>query len=77
MAGSGVENFLLKLFAKELNALENGIVFVVAGDRAKAVEVGLGAREKEWLEVTGLPAGTKVITSGQSQLVDGSLIRVR
>ncbi len=52
-------------------------VFVVAGDRAKAVEVGLGAREKEWLEVTGLPAGTKVITSGQSQLVDGSLIRVR
>jgi hypothetical protein len=32
MAGSGVENFLLKLFAKELKALENGIVFVVAGD---------------------------------------------
>ena len=52
-------------------------VFIVDGDKAKAVEVGLGTRDKVWLEVTGLPAGAKVITSGQSQLVDGSLIRVR
>lgn len=52
-------------------------VFVVDGDKAKSVEVTVGTRDKEWLEVTGLPAGAKVITSGQSQLVDGSLIRVR
>ena len=52
-------------------------VFVADGDRAKAVEVGVGARDKDWLEVTGLPPGAKVITSGQSQLVDGSPIRVR
>ncbi|MBY0460099.1 MAG: efflux RND transporter periplasmic adaptor subunit, partial [Gemmataceae bacterium] len=52
-------------------------VFVVNGDRAKAVEVTVGARDKEWIEVTTLPAGAKVITSGQSQLIDGAPIRVR
>mgnify|MGYP001798595000 CR=1 FL=1 len=44
---------------------------------AKAVAVAVGACDKDWLEVTGLPPGAKVITSGQSQLVDGSPIRVR
>jgi multidrug efflux pump subunit AcrA (membrane-fusion protein) len=53
-------------------------VFVADGDEAKAVEVKLGQRDKEWVEVIGpLPAGAKVITSGFSQLVDGSPIRVR
>jgi multidrug efflux pump subunit AcrA (membrane-fusion protein) len=52
-------------------------VFVADGNKAKAVEVTLGTRDKDWIEVGGLPAGAKVITSGQSQLVDGSLIRVR
>ncbi|WP_171472094.1 efflux RND transporter periplasmic adaptor subunit [Frigoriglobus tundricola] len=52
-------------------------VFVVNGDRARAVEVTIGTRDKDWVEVGGLPAGAKVITSGQSQLVDGSVIRVR
>ena len=52
-------------------------VFVAEGDKAKSFEVTVGTRDKDWLEVTGLPAGAKVITSGQSQLVDGSLIRVR
>ncbi|MBP3958917.1 efflux RND transporter periplasmic adaptor subunit [Gemmata sp. G18] len=52
-------------------------VFVADGNKAKVVEVGIGARDKEWLEVTGLPVGAKVITSGQSQLVDGALIRIR
>jgi len=52
-------------------------VFVVSGDRAKAVEVTIGTRDKDWVEVGGLPAGAKVVTSGQSQLVDGSVIRVR
>lgn len=52
-------------------------VFVIEGGRARATEVGLGARDKEWLEVTGVPAGAKVVTSGQSQLVDGAPVRVR
>ncbi len=52
-------------------------VFVAEGDKAKVVEVTVGTRDKDWIEVGGLPAGAKVITSGQSQLVDGSPIRVR
>jgi hypothetical protein len=39
--------------------------------------VTVGTRDKEWVEVGGLPSGAKVITSGQSQLVDGSPIRIR
>jgi hypothetical protein len=34
MAGSGVEKFLLKLYAKELKVLESGILFVVGGETA-------------------------------------------
>ena len=52
-------------------------VFIVNGDKAKAVELTVGTRDKDWVEVGGVPAGAKVITSGQSQLVDGSLIRIR
>jgi multidrug efflux pump subunit AcrA (membrane-fusion protein) len=52
-------------------------VFVAEGDKARAVEVTLGSRDKDWVEVGNLPAGAKVITSGQSQLVDGSVIRIK
>lgn len=52
-------------------------VFVAEGDKARVVEVTVGTRDKEWVEVSGLPAGAKVVTSGQSQLVDGSPIRVK
>lgn len=53
-------------------------VFLADGDRAKAVEVRLGPREKDWVEVIGpVPAAARVITSGFAQLVDGSPIRVR
>ena len=52
-------------------------VFVVDGNKAKSVEVTVGTRDKDWVEVGGLPTGAKVITSGQSQLVDGAPIRVR
>lgn len=52
-------------------------VFVTDGDRARAVDVTVGTRDKDWVEVHGLPAGAKVITSGQSQLVDGSPVRVK
>jgi len=53
-------------------------VFVAEGDVAKAVEVEMGTREKDWIEVRGaLKRDARVITSGQTQLVDGSPIRVR
>jgi multidrug efflux pump subunit AcrA (membrane-fusion protein) len=53
-------------------------VYVADGEVARAVEVDVGSREKDWLEVRGeLKPGAKVITSGQSQLVEGSPIRVR
>jgi multidrug efflux pump subunit AcrA (membrane-fusion protein) len=53
-------------------------VFVADGERAKAIEVQLGQRDRAWVEVIGpLPADAKVITSGFSQLVDGSPIRIR
>ena len=53
-------------------------VFVADGEKAKAIEVKLGQREKDWVEVIGtIHPGSKVVTSGFSQLVDGSSIRVR
>jgi multidrug efflux pump subunit AcrA (membrane-fusion protein) len=53
-------------------------VYLADGDKAKAVEVTLGQRDKEWVEVIGaISAGSKVITSGFSQLVDGSPIKLR
>jgi RND family efflux transporter MFP subunit len=51
-------------------------VFLVDGEKAKAVEVRVGQRDKDWVEVIGpVPPGAKVITSGLSQVVDGSPIR--
>lgn len=68
-------------------------VFVADGSVAKVVEVAVGTREKEWVEVWSslksaslksqvedrgaLKPDAQIITSGQSQLVDGSPIRVR
>ena len=53
-------------------------VFTVVDGQAKAVEVTLGNRDREWLEVTSdLPAGTVVATSGFSQLVEDSVVTVR
>jgi multidrug efflux pump subunit AcrA (membrane-fusion protein) len=53
-------------------------VFVIEGDKARAVEVTLGTREKDWVEVIGaIPDGAKVATTGHSQLVDGSPVKLR
>jgi multidrug efflux pump subunit AcrA (membrane-fusion protein) len=53
-------------------------VYVAEGDVARAVDVEVKTREKDWVEVEGaLAPDAKVITSGQSQLIDGSPIRVR
>jgi multidrug efflux pump subunit AcrA (membrane-fusion protein) len=53
-------------------------VFLVDGAMAKAVEVQVGTREKTWVEIRGdLPANAQVVTSGQSQLVEGAAIQIR
>ncbi len=53
-------------------------VFVIKDDIAKAVEVQVGTRDKDWIEVTGtLPANAVLATSGFTQLVDGSTVQLR
>ena len=53
-------------------------IFIIEGNNAKAIEVELGSRDKEWTEVRGdIPTDARVITSGLTQLVDGSAITVR
>jgi hypothetical protein len=62
-------------------------VFVLVGGKVNAVEVRTGVegsevlpggRVKRWVEVAGeLPTGGAVVTSGQSQLVDGTTVKVR
>lgn len=53
-------------------------VFTVVDGKARAVEVRLGNRDREWLEVTSdLPAGTTLATSGFSQLIEDSPVLVR
>ena len=66
-----------------LSALVNfaGItkVFVAENGRAKEVQVSPGTQTTEWVEIASpaLPRGTRVITSGQSVLADGSSITPR
>ncbi len=53
-------------------------VFVADGDRARAIEVEVGRRDKDWVEVIGpIPPTAQIITTGLSQLVDGATIRIR
>jgi RND family efflux transporter MFP subunit len=61
-------------------------VFVVQGEKAREVQVRTGqvvtvtdqGRPRTWIEVEGeLPPGAPVITSGQTQLGDGTPVRVR
>ncbi len=53
-------------------------VYVQVGDKAVAVPVEVGIRDKDWIEVKGaFPAGAPVLTSGFSQVVDGSAVKLR
>jgi multidrug efflux pump subunit AcrA (membrane-fusion protein) len=53
-------------------------VFVQDGTKVKAVNVDIGQRTNDWVEVRGeLPKEAKVVTSGYTQLFDGALIRVK
>jgi multidrug efflux pump subunit AcrA (membrane-fusion protein) len=53
-------------------------VYAIETNAAHGIEVELGTREKDWVEIRGaLKPDMKVITSGHSQLVEGSPVRVR
>lgn len=54
-------------------------VFVIEDDHVTEVQVKLGQQTAEWVEIVEppLPPDAVVVVSGQSQLADGSLVRVR
>lgn len=53
-------------------------VFVVRDDKAHEVEVAIGLRGRGWVELLGdIKAGDRLVTSGHSQLADGTAVRVR
>ncbi|MBS0208635.1 MAG: efflux RND transporter periplasmic adaptor subunit [Planctomycetes bacterium] len=53
-------------------------VFVVRGERAVPIEVQLGVRGEGWLEVFGaLDPNDQVVTSGYTQLAEGTAVRIR
>lgn len=52
------------------------VVFIVAADgRIEARDVQLGVESGGWVSVTGVHVGERVVTSGQSRLQHGSLVR--
>ncbi len=54
------------------------VVFVVRDGRAAQVEVTTGLQNDAWTEIlTGLAAGDRVVTEGQTQLRDGAPVDVR
>ena len=53
-------------------------IFVVEGDKARAIPVEAGLEGKDWIEVTGsLPTQAQVVTSGQGMLADGTPVTIR
>jgi membrane fusion protein, multidrug efflux system len=53
-------------------------IYVLDGDRARAVRVTTGIESPEWIQIrTGLEGGEKVITSAAGELKEGVRVRVR
>ncbi len=53
-------------------------LFVLEGDKVRSINVETGTEGPGWVEVTGhLPDGGQVITTGQTQLADGTVVVVR
>ncbi len=53
-------------------------VFVVKGDKAGSVSVETGLEGPGWVEVIGeIHAGEPVVTTGQTQLADGTAVKIR
>jgi membrane fusion protein (multidrug efflux system) len=54
------------------------IFIVESGDKVRAIPVATGLEGPGWIEVTGpLPAQAQVVTTGQTQLADGTAIVIR
>jgi hypothetical protein len=53
-------------------------VFLIEDSTARAVNVETGLEGPGWIEVTGkLPEQAAIVTTGQSQLADGTRVVVR
>jgi multidrug efflux pump subunit AcrA (membrane-fusion protein) len=53
-------------------------IFVVQDGKAHVVEVKTGVAERKWVEITSeLDINSKIITSGQNQLTEGTTVKVR
>ena len=53
-------------------------LFVVDGQHARPIDVETGLEGKGWVEVTGeLPEQARVVTTGQTQLADGTPVIIR
>lgn len=53
-------------------------LFVVEGNKARAIEVETGQEKGGWVEVIGeLPKRAQVVTTGQTQLADGTAVTIR
>jgi RND family efflux transporter MFP subunit len=53
-------------------------IFVVDGDKARAIPVKTGLQGDDWVEVIGdIPASAQVVTTGQVHLADGTPIAIR
>ena len=53
-------------------------VYVVEGGKARSINVETALEGPGWVEVTGpVPAGASVVVTGQTQLADGTPVRVR
>jgi len=53
-------------------------LFVLEGEKVRAIEVETGQEKAGWVEVIGkLPKEAQVVTTGQTQLADGTAVTVR
>lgn len=55
---------------------DKSYIFVVEGDKAKRLVVRTGLTTDGKIQVTGVPAGAKVVVQGQNQLSDGKPVRL-
>jgi membrane fusion protein (multidrug efflux system) len=58
------------------NGEERSVFILGAENKAKSVPVKTGLRDKGLIEVTGLPAGARVITDGVLKVTDGMKVRL-
>ncbi len=56
---------------------ETAYLFTIANKKAKKQIVKTGLQNGDFLEIQGLATGEKVVTSGQSTIVDGSDVKVK